>query len=165
MPDLKSELSKVVSVWDAHEQTIRQPQERIVQTKSLTETLFEFIRDHKHRYYAAEIVDRFVTAGHKKSSVSSLITQMRRNKMIKEDDTGKLYSLTDIYNPMPAYKKNKPKERAKAKGLTALAVAHTPAQAPAIRTAWDAETVLANMGIKEAHKLYLELDKFFGGAK
>lgn len=156
-------LSTTVNEWDAHEQAIRQPQEKIVQTKSLTETLFEFVRDHAHKYYAQEITDRFVTAGHKKSSVSSLLTQMKRNRLVNEDSAGKLYALSDIYNPMPAYKKNKPKEKAKAKGLTALAVAQSPA--PIIKSQWDAETVLANMGIKEAHRLYLELHKFFGGAK
>ena len=165
MPDLKSELSKVVSVWDAHEQTIRQPQEKIVKTKSLTETLFDFVRDNDRSYHSAEIVNRFIAAGHKKSSVSSLVTQMKRNRLIAEDDTGKLYAVADVYNPLHAYKKTKPKEKAKAKGLAALPVQSALGAAPAVKTTWNADTVLANIGIKEAHKLYLKLDKFFGGAK
>ena len=89
MPDLKSELEKVIHAWEQPVQPDPndQPQitHNIMNTKALSynETLFNFVRDNPG-LTANEIADRVhsVTPG----SVSSLLAQMaRRHLLIKTD--------------------------------------------------------------------------------
>lgn len=183
MPDLKSELVKVVSVWDAHEQEIRQPQKEkaaMQNTGNMTRDTFEFVRLNPDKYTQEQVTNALMKLGYKKNSVSSVLTQMRRTGHVALSIDHKLHTLSNMYIPLqnPYKPKVKAKKKVKAKvrpapvaaqGIAALA-ADTAATAtitvqPPVKTQWSAEVVLAHMGIKEAHRLYLELSTYFGGAR
>lgn len=181
MPDLQSELSKIAHAWDSHEQTIRQPQQEKVMkatpisiTGNASKDTFNLIRDNPYGYTHTTAAKKMVALGYKLNSVHSLITQMKRAGIFIVDAAGgTLYTQQGEYKPFSNPYKAKPagrlKPRAKptktttAEGIAALQVVDTPVKE--IPTQWDAETVLAHIGVKEAFKLYEVLHKMFGGAK
>ena len=180
MPDLKSELVKVVSVWDAHEQEIRQPQKEkaaMQTTGNMTRDTFEFVRLNPDKYTHEQATNALMKLGYKKNSVSSVLTQMRRTGHVALSIDRKLHTLSNMYIPLqnPYKPKVKAKKKVKAKvrpapvaaqGIAALAAdTSTTTVQPPVKTQWSAETVLAHMGIKEAYRLYTELAKYFGGAR
>ena len=180
MPDLKSELVKVVSVWDAHEQEIRQPQKEkaaMQTTGNMTRDTFEFVRLNPDKYTQEQATNALAHLGYKKNSVSSVLTQMRRSGHVALSIDHKLHTLANSYTPLhnPYKIKVKAKKKFKAKvkpapvaaqGIAALAAdTATITVQPPVKTQWSAETVLAHMGIKEAYRLYTELAKYFGGAR
>jgi hypothetical protein len=66
------------------------------------------------------------------------------------------------YVPMKATKKLKAKQVIeKAKATRGQGIAALGAQ-PIVKTAWDVETVINNIGLKQAHALYVELRTYFG---
>lgn len=170
-------MSKVLEEWDNHENAIRKPQSTqppqektmaFSKTGNLTHDVFRFIQSGA--WTSSEVVHILAKHGYNKSSVHSLITQMRRTGMVVVND-GYLATTQAEYTPLKnPYNKRKKKEApVKLKkatretikdpipattGIAALKVATT-------QTKWDAETVIANMGIKEAFKLYEELKKYF----
>jgi len=91
------------------------------------------------------------------------------------DNMNNYTTVAHEYTPIKVRKQVKVKqakqviEKAKAtrgQGIAALSPQPTPrAIAPRehITTAWDAETVINNIGLKQAHALYKELGKYFGG--
>ena len=189
MPDLQSELSKLANAWDNHEQAIRQPQpqqEKAVQTTPVTgnatRDTFEFIRLNSRKYTQVQLADGMARLGYKKNSVQALMTQMKRNGMIQLDPDGRLFTTLSEYkafsNPYKANPvgqrlktKRKGKRGATSAGIAALAappVQPTPPTLPnpnparLVRLQTAAE-VLANLSVAEAHKLYVELGKLFGG--
>jgi hypothetical protein len=67
------------------------------------------------------------------------------------------------YVPMKATKKLKAKQVIeKAKATRGEGIAALGAQ-PTLKLAWDVETVINNIGLKQAHALYRELHTYFGG--
>lgn len=168
MPDIKTAMSKVLEEWDNHENAIRKPQEKTMafsKTGNLTHDVFKFIQSGA--WTSSEVVHILAKHGYKTTSIHSIITQMRRSGMVVVND-GYLATTQAEYAPLknPYKKKEAPVKLKKAKretikdtiptttGIAALKVATT-------QTKWDAETVIANMGIKEAFKLYEELKKYF----
>ena len=169
-------MASTLNAWEAHEQTIRQPQqttpEKAVQesfnpTGNMSQDVFNYIRivGPMTRGQAADVMTR--NYGYSKVSVTSIMTQMVRVKLLRQ--SGNLLSAaTDTYIPIgKAYKSSKPAAKPKApKAPTAptshgIAALKVDATEP-VRTTWDADTVIANIGIKEAYKLYEELTKYFG---
>ena len=187
MPDLQSELSKLANAWDSHEQSIRQDshathQEKPMQTQEkipafkptgvVSRDVFEFVRSRPFMYTSAGVLMNMTSHGYKKSTVSALITQMKRNGMLEAGDGNLLFTNKETYAPIANPYDKPSKQKAKAKkakagvkatqthissGIAAL----TPA--PEVKTTWDAETALANLSVKDAHALWVELNKMFGG--
>ena len=180
MPDLQSELSKIASAWDTHEQTIRtQPtktapqQEKTMQqvTGNASHDTFSFIRINPRRFTHAEVARAVSQLGYKSNTVHSLITQMKRAGIVLADAGGLLYTEQTEYKPFAnPYKANpagKRKAKTEAKPSTAgIAALQAPEEQPArrqllLRT--TADEVLSKLDVKEAFKLYQELAKMFGG--
>ena len=178
-------LTATLSEWDEHEQAIRQPQppqEKTMQsttqfTKSgnMRRDLFAFIKDNQYKFTARHVNDTFEGLGYNPGSVHTALVQMKKAGMFASDANGKLYTITETYksftNPYnPKYKKpKKTKAATKSAGIAALAgPVAAPAAVPAYKiepvpTALTAEYVMARIGVSEAHKLYVELGKMFGG--
>lgn len=167
MPDLQSELSKIANAWDTHEQVIRQPKEKRVNTVTYsgnaTRDIFEFVKTFPGVFDQPTVVRKVTELGHKRSTVSTLVTQMKRRGVVQTNNDGNLFTLETTYTPLvnpyaKAMRKAKVAKIAKAAsaGIAALTV-------DTVTSRWDAETVLAHIGIKEAHKLFLELHSYFGG--
>lgn len=173
MPDLQSELSKIASAWDTHEQQIRQPQqEKTVQqvTGNASRDTFEFIKLNPRKHTHAEAVRAIVQLGYKSNTVHSLITQMKRAGLVNTDAGDLLYTEKTVYVPFTnPYKASLAKSKTKAKpqkaGIAALPVqaAEAPVERKQLVLKMTADDVLNKLDVKEAFKLYQELAKMFGG--
>ena len=172
MPDLQSELSKIADAWDAHENTIRQPaqtnhQENTMQTTpvpktgNLTRDIFYYIK--AGQFTREQVCEAFAADGHKRRSVSSLLTQMLRAGLV-EERTWHLYPLREEYKPLGLYKANQPRPSRllTTPAQSAAGIDKLPAAKPEPRS-MTAESVMASMNVAEAYKLYVELHAMFGG--
>jgi len=181
-------LSATLSEWDEHEQAIRQPQppqEKVMQpttqiTKSgnMRRDLFAFIKDNAYKYTARHVTDKFEELGYNAGSAHTALVQMKRAGIVTADANSRLYTLTETYktfnNPYTAVSRARKKaakavKTTKSAGIAALAgPVAAPAAVPAYKvepmpTVLTAEYVMARIGVAEAHKLYVELGKMFGG--
>lgn len=196
MPDLQSELSKIAHAWDSHEQIIRSPQTKpqpqqekamtFQPTGNMSKDTFDYVKMHSCLLTQAQTAKDVSAMGYKYQSVQALLTQMKRNSMIKVDSDNRLYTTQDEYksfvNPYKIearikQEKAKAKEaraqkRAAKKAAPAPAAAQEQAQAwagiaalqPApAPTALTAQSVLKQLSVGEAYALYTELAKMFGG--
>lgn len=172
MPDLQTELSKIASAWDTHEQTIRQPQqekamETFKPTGNSSRDAFDFIRVNHNIYTQNRAVAALVQMGYKKSSVSALFTQMKRAGLIAMDVDGHLFATRDAYTPVGSPYKAKPTRKSgrpkKSEGIAALPAAKVQEPRKQLVLKLTAEDVLSKLDVKEAYKLYQELRNMFGG--
>jgi hypothetical protein len=178
MPDLKTEMQKILHAWEQPE-TTEQPKESTVfkPTNNVTQATFNFVRDNSGcaRNDAIRIL---VSQGHKKSSVSSLIGQMLRQGHIYKDSDGLLRPNGKAYTPIKSAKtiaKREGKEKKaksykvitskqEAKGLAALVnepIAQALEHRPDIRTSID--VIMDTVSLNDAHELYRRLHLYFGG--
>ena len=182
MPDLKTEMSKVLNAWEQDAQEVQQPKSRgkrlFTATNNVTRATFEYVKSNPKKTHP-QICEEMERRGFKKNSVGSLITQFTTQGMFEKDNYGMYVALTDEYIPLKSTKKYKAKGERKTKivkpprssGIAALKVVPSKRVVPttintssvAVATAWDAETIISNIGLKQAHKLFLELQTYFGG--
>jgi hypothetical protein len=174
MPDLQSELSKIASAWDAHENMIRQPAQHTHQEKAMeaieaavehTGNLSRDIFNHARKgvFTREQLNAAMESVGYKRTSITSLITQMLRAKLLEERDL-RLYPLRAEYKPLSLYKAHTPRPARKAAGLAAIPVKKEEAPvAPVVQDKrMTAASVMASMNVAEAYKLYVELHAMFG---
>jgi hypothetical protein len=129
-----------------------------------------------------EVAKALEAQGYKSGSVSSLLGQMLKQSLMRES-AHLLYVTTNEYAPLKSSKalkvaQEKAQQATRKKvvlvskrtgeiippasaGIAALPT--TREAAPQINSAWDAETLLNNLSIKQARALYDELRKIFGG--
>lgn len=140
--------------------------------------LFAFIKDNQYKFTARHVNDTFEGLGYNPGSVHTALVQMKRAGMVTADANSRLYTLTETYktfnNPYTTVSHAKKKaakatKTTKSAGIAALAgPVAAPAAVPAYKvepvpTVLTSEYVMARIGVSEAHKLYVELGKMFGG--
>lgn len=134
-------------------------------TNNVTRETFNHVRDNpgQPRSHAVQALEK---RGFLPKSTTSLLSQMLRQDLIREVQ-GLLYVQAPEYRPLKAKAKaqevvaEKPVMKEKAKPRpTSIPAAEAPVQ---INAAWDADTLLNNLSIKQARALYDELRKIFGG--
>jgi len=170
MPDLKSELSKVISSWDNPappvQQTQPQPAMHHNVTSNVTLATFNYVRDNPGKT-RPDVANAMLALGCKKSSSTSLLSLMVKQGHVRETQ-GLLYANHPTYTPLKSarafakatgIKLNPPKGKAKVE----VKVEAPAPTAPQINSAWDAETLLNHLSIKQARALYDELRTIFGG--
>jgi hypothetical protein len=184
MPDIKTALeqalakaqptSQLPAEWDdeggeaAIESITTKAKEATMQrkyfatTNNVTRATFDFVQYNPGKT-RIEIVRLLAEQGFAKGSTSSLLGQFIKQGQIAERN-GYLFAQQAEYTPLKASLRKPavveapaPKAEAKPKPK-----AKTEA-APQINAAWDAETLLNNLSIKQARALYDELRKIFGG--
>lgn len=175
MPDIQTEMQKILQAWDQPETTETTKETTVFKpTNNVTQATFNFVRDNSGcaRNDAIRIL---VAQGHKKSSVSSLLGQMLRQGHIYKDSDGLLRPNGKEYTPIKSSKTiakreakvKKPKTSkvrtsmtnepsAESLGLAALVLDHTP-----IRTSID--VIMDTVSLNDAHELYRRLHLYFGG--
>lgn len=122
MPDIQTEMQKILQAWDQPEVTeTPQPTEQpkgksmFAPSNNVSQDTFNFIRDNagcaRH-----EVVRLLVQQGHKKSSVSSLIGQMLRQGLVWQGGDGAVYPNAKEYAPIKSARTlaNQAKKAAKA---------------------------------------------------
>jgi predicted transcriptional regulator len=182
MADLKTEMSKVLNAWEQDETDtlarpmVARPDGKVVfgVTNNVSRETFNFVKNNPAQTHLT-VTEALGKRGFKKTSVASLLTQFVKQGMISRDADGTYSAEVDAYSPLKSTKKlraeTKTKPKAKAKvvkvprssGIAALKVVPTTINTSSVATAWDAETVINNIGLKQAHKLFLELQTYFGG--
>jgi hypothetical protein len=157
-------------------------------TNNVSRVTFNYVKDNPGST-RQEIIRELGHQGFGKGSISSLLAQMRRSKMI-HDTNGLWYADVKEYEPIknPNYKsKAKPKPEKKATtGIGALLKAKLEAMPEPSQAALDAAAramepapqrkafvtlvrtktphdILKDMTVYQAHELYVHLKQMFGG--
>jgi hypothetical protein len=183
MPDIKSELSKVLNEWDTNE---------TVDDKPKGKRLFPVQNNVSHETYnyihanpgltTPRIVKAMVDRGFKASSVSSLVYQMHLVGRVRKDKDSKVFSIKPILSPIkaseikaarkakgPPAKPAKPKKQAapSSQGIAALAPQATepkqPAPTKAERITVDLDEWINEVPLMQARMVYLKLKAIFEG--
>ena len=173
MPDIKTALSGILSEWELD----NKQQEKQVQkapyvphfkvTNNVTRATFDYVKNNPQKI-CKEICVALEKDGYKSASIGSLLTQFVKNELCRRDEQGRYTALANEYSPIKVRKQLKAKQviqKAKAtrgQGIAALSPQPTQRVAPIV-TAWDADTIINNIGLKQARALYDELKKIFGG--
>ncbi len=172
MPDLKTELNKVINQWNSHEESTmqttqpEQPTTHHNVTTNVTRATFEHIRDNPGttRATATEVLS---SQGFNPSSVSSLIGQMISQRLVRTVGNG-LFANQQEYTPLkPALSKLVQSKRKavatpRPKWSPPELLPVPPAPAPSTPAAWDTSDVIDRLNIKQARALYEELKSIFG---
>ena len=174
MPDIQTEMQKILQSWDQPEITETTKETTVFKpTNNVTQATFNFVRDNSG-CARNDAIRLLVSQGHKKSSVSSLIGQMLRQGHIYKDSDGLLRPNGKVYTPIKSSKTIANRE-AKAKkpktskvrtsgGLAALVnepIAKSFNHQPDIRTSID--VIMDTVSLNDAHELYRRLHLYFGG--
>ena len=166
MPDIKTALSGILSEWELD----NQQQEKQVQTtqekpyfsitNNVTRATFEYIKANPVSA-SGDVVRALEQRGYKPSSIGSLLTQFIKKGLCTRDAQNRYSVAVSEYVPMKANKQVKQVIQ-KAKATRGEGIAALSPQ-PTVKLVWDADTVINNIGLKQAHALYVELGKYFGG--
>lgn len=180
MPDIQSELSKVLNEWDKDEPVINQPKEK---------RMFPVKNNVSHETYnhihtnpgltTAEITAAMVAKGFKESSVSTLVYQMRLAGRVRRDEDSKIYSIAPTLKPIKASelkaarkakaapaKPAKPKKQTatSSEGIAALQPQAKPTtQAKVERITVDLDEWINEVPLMQARMVYLKLKAIFEG--
>ena len=158
-------LTKTLDEWEQDEQNYMNKQPKVSPfpiTNNVTRATFNYVRDNIGT--TVHTVEALVARGFKKSSITSLITQMLYQGMIKKNSQGLLYTDLKEYTPLKSNKKIKKKvviikRRAPSEGIAALKAEPTPV----IKPPWTPAEVLDKLTVIQARALYDELMRIFTG--
>jgi hypothetical protein len=158
-------LTKTLDEWEQEENQIMNRQPKVAPfpvTNNVTRATFNQVRDNIGT--TVHTVEALMQRGFKKSSVTSLITQMLRQSIIKKNAQGLLYTDLKEYTPIKGNKKPKKKvviikRRETSAGIAAL----NPDTAPVIKPPWTPAEVLDKLTVIQARALYDELMRIFTG--
>jgi len=153
MPDLQSEMSKVLDSWEVPA-TTPQGAPALVPKINATQLTFNYVRNNPG-LNRQEVAAAIHCMGVIKSSASSLIAQLVRNENLQE--TGGL-----LYVNQLAYAPRKPALPPKRQMRTAQALV-APPEPVVVPTEWKATDVLDTLNIRQARAVYDELRGIFGG--
>ena len=190
-----SALHDIIDAWEADEPLpVQQPQPQEKQTMpsvtfpvttNVSRATFDFVRDNPGLHHN-EVKHKLIDKGFKDSSVTALISQLRRSGQIARLADGTYHATAKEYVPikqvfkLAVNKKTAAKKAAKpvakpvvkatepkSEGIAALQPVATLVPAPAPVSAPmvvsnDVEYILSTLPIKQARSLYDELHKIFG---
>jgi hypothetical protein len=148
MPDMKTELNKVINEWEngAHSA----PSNGTVSRRT-----FKYIQDNPGCTVNAAIA-ALEKMGLKPSSTTSLISAMVRQLSVRKDEFKRLYPIADAYMPLKqnSTKKPKPKPAPEAQGIAALHV---------LPKAFDAAALVDTLTLRQALEVRALLNKLCEG--
>lgn len=155
MPDLKSELSKVINSWENDVPATNRSDAGRPLTTNSTRTTFNYVRDNPGVTREA-VVTALARMGVPKGSSTSLVSTMVIRGNLRETAEGALFAAQPEYKPLPKPTVAAPVEAPKVE-------TPKPPEPAQINPAWDADTLLNHLSIKQARALYDELRTIFGG--
>jgi hypothetical protein len=156
-------LTKTLDEWEQDEQNYmnKQPAIPFSVTNNVSRATFNYVRDNIGT--TVHTVEALVAQGFKKSSVTSLITQMLRQSIIKKNAQGLLYTDLKEYTPLKSNKKIKKKLVIVKKQPSAGSAALKTDTTPVIKPPWTPAEVLDKLTVIQARALYDELMRIFTG--
>jgi hypothetical protein len=171
MPDLQTEMQKILQSWDQPETTETTETTQQLETTentmfkpttNTTRATFEIVRDQpgltKNDY-----VRLLEGKGFKKASTSSLLSQMLRQGHIWLDSSGCLRPNQKEYSPLKAVKVFKAKKVKTSKLRTSEEVEAPKPKLIEVPVRTNIEVILDTITLSEAHELYSKLHRYFGG--
>jgi hypothetical protein len=176
MPDLKTALSTALSSWEQDDQKIQQekkmPKHIFTPTNNVTQETFNYVKNNPNKN-SSEIRIALVARGFNAGSIGSLLTQFTKQNQMAKDHDGRYVVCVPSYTPLKSTKSFRAaskrvnkivsiKPKPQTAGIAALKV-EPKAQVTGVNTSWDADTIINNIGLKQARALYDELKKMFGG--
>lgn len=156
MPDLKSELTKVLTEWEPKPDTPAEDTPK--RDSNVTRYTFDYVKANpgvRTSQTSAYLRDMH---GFKPASTTSLMAQMVRKGILRREDSC-YYAVTPEYVPISSVKEDAVPPKPRAKWPKFSGEMATPQVAP--KAAVDIES----LSVREAHRIYLELHKFFGETK
>ena len=172
-------LHETIAEWSDDEQKPApqpQPQEKqtmtaqvFTVTNNVSRATFGFVRDNPGLHHN-DIKRKLIDKGYKESSVTALISQLRRAGQIARLADGTYHATAKEYEPIKQmYKKAVTKQPTakkpdpKSEDIAALQPVATPVTtASPMVISNDVEYILSTLPIKQARSLYDELHKIFG---
>ena len=155
MPDLQTELSKVINEWEAPMQTTT-PTQSVEATTNMSRSTFEFVQQNPGLTRRV-VVNHLATRGFKATSTTSLLTQMLRSGLIKLVDE-RLFATQKNYRPLKLYVARNPVHK---RANATQRQAHAEPAATVTPPRPTSKDLLASLSISEARALYDELYKIF----
>ena len=162
---IKTTLGEILNEWELDNQQQEKQVKHIPHfkvTNNVTRATFDYVKNNPHKS-CKTICAALEKEGYKPASVGSLLTQFVKNGLCMRDANGNYTTIVNEYTPIKIRKQIKAAQviqKAKAtrgEGIAALSPQTT------VKLVWDADTVINNIGLKQAHALYKELGKYFGG--
>ena len=154
MPDMKTELSKVINEWESGAPSAPS-------NDSVSQRTFKYIQDNPGCTVNAAIA-ALEKMGLKPSSTTSLISAMVRQLSVRKDEFKRLYPITNAYVPLKQNGVKKPKPKPKPK-----AVPQAPAQGIAalhvLPKAFDATALIDTLTLRQALEVRALLNKLCEG--
>lgn len=188
MPDLKSELSKVLQAWDAQDNeptptpiaiptltkdtTMTQTTTPRTITTNVTRETFNFVKANPGIHRQA-VIRGLVQKGQKEKSVAAMVSQLLRNGNIEYIGAGLFTTQAEyepLFNPAPrpkrvlkAKKVAAPKAKAEVKAEVVTVSVNDPLpKTYATPADWTVESVIGNLNVRQAMAVYMELRNIFG---
>jgi len=184
MPDIQTEMQKILQAWEQPEVTEQPPKDTAMftPTTNTSRATFEMVRDNPGSTHT-DYVRRLETLGHKRSSTASLLGQMVRQGHIWKGSDGGLFPNQAEYRPLKSAKTyvKKVKQAKAKKAKTYNVITSTKPSKEAMGLAAEAmggigitslidtpvrgkvETILDDISLSDAHELYRKLHQYFGG--
>jgi hypothetical protein len=168
MPDLQTEMQKILQSWDQPEttETTQQPETTentmFKPTTNTSRACFNIVRDNPYKT-KREYVKLLEQQGFKSSSTASLISQMTRQGLLSVDDMGLIHSNQTEYSPLKAVKVFKAKKVKTSKLRTSEEVEAPKPRLIEVPVRTNIEVILDTITLSEAHELYGKLHRYFGG--
>ena len=190
MPDIQTALSKVLEAWEKDDETTNQPEKQVEQaqtkphlfktTNNVTRNTFNAVRDNPGMTRKV-VLAKLENQGHKLASTTSILSQMIKQRLVREEDNGMLYANFKEYLPLKGTAKPKVKAKRMTKAFKeAVAIVKTKPieaapqpQATGItkaQSAWtntrrvvDIDEWLSEVPLMQARMVYMRLKEIFEG--
>jgi hypothetical protein len=175
MPDLKSELSKVINSWETPAPAPVAAKPYFSVTNNVTRVTFNYVRDNPGKT-RVEIAKALEAQGFKSKSVASLLGQMMRQEMLREN--GKLiYTNCKEYTPIKSSKVMRARAANPVRKKITIVNTRTgevfnprPAPVPApvpvpvkVEKEWEPKDVIDKLTVRQAIALFKELRNILVG--
>lgn len=174
MPDLQTELSKVISTWEQPEAPKPTGKVLFQPTNNISRETFNYVRDNPGGTRVAAI-RALVARGFRANSLSSLFVQFLKQGQMRESNGG-LYTVGNEYQPLKGaawMRKHLPSTKPTAKpdaparvAAKRIVVKRLSVEAPeppkaVVPPEFNAEDFVNGLTLKQAKAVYSELKKVF----
>jgi hypothetical protein len=168
MTDIKTALSQALNEWEEPKESTGVKDYLFKTTNNVTRSTFNAVRDTPGCTRKA-ILFGLAVQGYKLASTTSILSQMIKQRLIREEDDGKLYANFKEYVPLRSTSKpkakpvKKAKPQAKVQPQTKPIEAAPQPQARQERRVIDIEEWLNEVPLMQARMVYMRLKTIFEG--
>ena len=168
MTDIKTALSQALNEWEEPKESTGVKEHLFKTTNNVTRATFNAVRDTPGCTRKA-ILFGLGIQGYKLASTTSILSQMVKQRLVREESDGKLYANFKEYTPLRGTSKpkvkpvKKAKPQAKVQPQTKPIEAAPQPQARQERRVIDIEEWLNEVPLMQARMVYMRLKAIFEG--